>query len=298
MENGTYRFHILKIEGLRVTQQSAYPVFVLLFLVYLFIMVSNLGLIALISLEKTLHKPMYLLFCNLPLNDVLGASIVIPGLLKDIFIDESDRHISYVACVIQAYGIHMFSTSAHTILMIMAFDRLSIRLSHCHSTISNPFCDNPSLFKLSCENLLVNNVYGLISSAVLWGTSIACIGLTYLRIATVCVKSRNRILQSKAMKTCSTHLSLYLIILGCGVIAIILHRFPAFAEIGKVASIMFLIIPTSLNPLIYGFHSKEIRQRLFSLQSKNKMNYLRYNELDKLNPELCDRLKQKRFIKN
>ncbi|XP_036443336.1 olfactory receptor 146-like [Colossoma macropomum] len=310
MENRTDTNQILKIEGLRVTYQSAYPVFILLLLVYLFIMVSNIGLIALISVEKALHKPMYLFFCNLPLNDVLGTTVVVPALLKDIFREESDRYISYVACVIQAYGIHMFSTSAHTILMIMAFDRyvaicnplrynsimtnkmvvkltalawviaivpvgivlgLSIRLSHCSSTISNPFCDNASLFKLSCENLLVNQVVGLFTSVALWGTSMSCIALTYLKIAVVCVKSGNSALQSKAMKTCSTHLIVYLIILGCGMTAIILHRFPAYAELGKVASVLFYVIPCALNPIIYGLQTKEIRQWLQQIPWKRKV---------------------------
>uniref|UniRef100_A0AAY5F554 G-protein coupled receptors family 1 profile domain-containing protein n=1 Tax=Electrophorus electricus TaxID=8005 RepID=A0AAY5F554_ELEEL len=268
MENGTYRNQILIIEGLRVTHQSAYPVFILLFLVYLFIMISNLGLMVLISMEKALHKPMYLLFLNLPLNDVLGASTVMPGLLKDIFKDDSERYISYVACVIQAYGVHAFSTTAHTILMIMAFDRY---LSHCSSTISNPYCDNPSLFKLSCENLLINQVIGLSSSSLFWIISISCISFTYLKIAIVCIKNRNSALKSKAMKTCSAHLIVYLIVLGCGLTVIILHRFPQYLEHEKLASVLFYVIPTSLNPIIYGFQTKEIRQCFEQILQKRKV---------------------------
>ncbi|XP_026874666.1 olfactory receptor 4E1-like [Electrophorus electricus] len=310
MENGTYRNQILIIEGLRVTHQSAYPVFILLFLVYLFIMISNLGLMVLISMEKALHKPMYLLFLNLPLNDVLGASTVMPGLLKDIFKDDSERYISYVACVIQAYGVHAFSTTAHTILMIMAFDRyvaicnplqyntimtnkmvvklsalawtvaivpvgailaLTIKLSHCSSTISNPYCDNPSLFKLSCENLLINQVIGLSSSSLFWIISISCISFTYLKIAIVCIKNRNSALKSKAMKTCSAHLIVYLIVLGCGLTVIILHRFPQYLEHEKLASVLFYVIPTSLNPIIYGFQTKEIRQCFEQILQKRKV---------------------------
>ncbi|XP_066501382.1 olfactory receptor 52N2-like [Hoplias malabaricus] len=310
MDNKTYRNQILMIEGLKVTPQSAYPVFILLFLAYVFIMVSNLGLLTLILTKKALHKPMYLLFCNLPLSDVLGATAVLPGLLSDIFKDESERYITYVACVIQAYGIHMLSTSAHTILMTMAFDRyvaicnplryntimtskmivklsalawglaiipvgillsLSIRLSHCNSNIYHPYCDNPSLFKLSCEDVLLIQVYGLINSAALWGTSVCCISLTYLNIAMVCIKSKNIPLQNKAMKTCSTHLIVYLIILICGVTTIILHRFPAYAEVGKVTSVLFYVIPPALNPIIYGFQSKEIRQWLHQIPRNRKL---------------------------
>ncbi|XP_058271890.1 olfactory receptor 52N5-like [Hemibagrus wyckioides] len=309
MENGSYRYEILKIEGLRVTRYSAYPVFVLLFLIYVFIMVSNLGIVMMIAMEKALHKPMYLLFCNLPVSDALSATVVLPGLLKDILV-ESERYISYVACALQAFGVHSLSTSAHTILIIMAFDRyvaicnplryhtimtnkmvvklsviawliatipvgavlaLSIRLSQCTSVISNPYCDNPSLFKLSCENLLLNQVFGLLSAVMLWSLSISCISITYLKIAYVCFKNRSSTLKSKAIKTCSTHLIVYLIFLGCGSTVIILHRFAAYEELRNLASILFHIVPTSLNPVIYGLQTKEIRQGLQQIVQRRKM---------------------------
>ncbi|XP_060747595.1 olfactory receptor 52N5-like [Tachysurus vachellii] len=266
MENGSYRYEILKIDGLRVTRYSAYPVFVLLLLIYVFIMVSNLGIIMKIAMEKALHKPMYLLFCNLPVCDALSASSVLPGLLKDI-LTESDRYISYVACVIQAFGAHLSSTSSHTILMIS----LTIRLSHCTSTISNPYCDNPSLFKLSCENLLLNQIFGLLSSVMLWTLSVSCIGLTYIKIAYVCCKNESGTMKRKAIKTCSTHLIVYLILLGCGCTVIILHRFTVYEELRNLASILYHVVPTSLNPVIYGLQTTEIRQGLKLIFQRRKV---------------------------
>ncbi|XP_058271870.1 olfactory receptor 4E1-like [Hemibagrus wyckioides] len=309
MENGSYRYEILKIEGLRVTRYSAYPVFVLLFLIYVFIMVSNLGIVMMIAMEKALHKPMYLLFCNLPVCDALSATVVLPGLLKDI-LSESERYISYVACVLQAFGAHLVSTSSHTILIIMAFDRyvaicnplryntimtnkmvvmlsviawvsaiiviiilvaLTIRLSHCTSVILNPYCDNPSLFKLSCENVLPNQIYGLLSSAILLALSISSISITYLNIAYICYKNRSSTLKSKAIKTCSTHLIVYLIFLVCGCTILILHRFSAYEELRNLASISYHIVPTSLNPVIYGLQTKEIRQGLKKIVQRRKV---------------------------
>ncbi|XP_053334710.1 LOW QUALITY PROTEIN: olfactory receptor 4E1-like [Clarias gariepinus] len=204
MENGSYRYEILRIEGLRIMRYSVYPVLALLFLIYLFIMVSNIGIVIIIAMDKALHKPMYFLFCNLPLSDAISINrtVVLPRLLKDI-VAESDTYISFIACVIQAFSIHSFSLSAHTILIVMAFDRymsicdplryhtimnnimvvrlsviawitatvlvgaylaLTVELSHCTSVISNPYCDNPSLFKLSCGNLSLNQIVGLITS--------------------------------------------------------------------------------------------------------------------------------------
>lgn len=48
--------------GHSVTPQSSILAFILLFLIYIVIMASNLGLVVLITMEKSLHQAMYLLF--------------------------------------------------------------------------------------------------------------------------------------------------------------------------------------------------------------------------------------------
>lgn len=48
---------------------------------------------------------------------------MIPRLLVDMLRPPSERLISYYECVVQAFTTQMFSTTAHTVLMIMAFDR-------------------------------------------------------------------------------------------------------------------------------------------------------------------------------
>ncbi|KAA0720294.1 Olfactory receptor 52N2 [Triplophysa tibetana] len=311
MENLTFTNSILLVEGLKVTPQSSYPVFILLLLAYVFTTISNIGLIILISTEKKLHDPMHFLFCNLPLNDILGTTVILPRLLKDIFTESSERYITYVECVFQAYFVHIFVAASHYVLIIMAFDRyvaicnplrytsimtnkmvlklsasawglsiflvsimlgLTIRLSRCRYNIENPFCDNASLFKLSCENVSVNNVFGIIYTAVVLSLSVMCILITYVRIATVCITSKNKALNSKAITTCSTHLAVYLIMLTCGATFIFLHRFPEYSDSRKLASIMFHIVPPGLNPLVYGLQTKEIREKVVKFWCRKKWN--------------------------
>ncbi|XP_050956483.1 olfactory receptor 146-like [Labeo rohita] len=311
MDNLTFRYNKLLMEGLQVTQQSKHLAFILFLIAYIFIMVSNIGILIQISVEKGLHQPMHILFCNLPLNDVLGTTVLLPRLMRNIVTDPSEHYITYVECVMQAFLGHLYGTTSHTILMIMAFDRyvaicnplrypsimsnnmvvklsagawgvalmlvgiligLSVRLSHCRSVIENPFCDNASLFKLSCENTLINNVYGLTFTVVLLTTSLASVVLTYLRIAMVCFKCKNKATNSKAIKTCSTHLAVYVIMMVSGFATIFLHRFPELSERRKLSSIMFHVVPPCLNPIIYGLQAKEIRQRLFKLIYKSKVN--------------------------
>ncbi|KAM9348522.1 uncharacterized protein ABDE67_010561 [Symphorus nematophorus] len=307
MENQTFSANILLLEGLKVTPQSSVPAFVLLLLIYIFIMASNIGLVVLITMERSLHQPMYLLFCNMSINDVFGATTIIPRLLSDIFIPSSDRFIHYIDCVIQAFCAHFHASASHTVLMIMAFDRyvaicnplqyatimtnrmvvklsvsawmvslvmvlilvgLSVRLSRCRWIVFNPFCDNASLFKLSCESVLVNNIYGLGYTVVLLGSSIGSVTLTYLKIAAVCVLSKNKALNSRALQTCTTHLAMYIIMLASGCMIIILHRFPQLSDHRKVASILFHVVPPAMNAVIYGLQIKAVRQKVFIMFTK------------------------------
>ncbi|XP_056910235.1 olfactory receptor 187-like [Takifugu flavidus] len=301
MENYTFNSFTLQLEGFKVTEVSMYPVFFFFLVSYVFIMLSNIAIIALIFIDSSLHQPMYLLFCNLPFNDVLGNSILIPRLLVDLLNPPSERLITYYECVAQAFTSHMFGTTSHTILMIMAFDRyvaicnplrytvimshrmvikltvsawavafvlvgillgLTIRLNRCRTLIANPYCDNASLFKLSCDSVVINNIYGLMFTVVLFIASIGSIVVTYTKITIVCVTSNNKSVNSKALKTCSTHLLTYLILMFCGMLAIALHRFPQYSDYRKICAILFHIIPGSLNPIIYGVQSKEIQKFL------------------------------------
>uniref|UniRef100_A0A673ZEL6 G-protein coupled receptors family 1 profile domain-containing protein n=1 Tax=Salmo trutta TaxID=8032 RepID=A0A673ZEL6_SALTR len=255
MENHTYPKNMFLLEGLKVTQQSSYPAFILLLIIYIFTMVSNIGLILLISMERSLHQPMYILFCNLPLNDALGATVIVPRLLSDIFAASTDRYINDVACAIQAFCAHMMIAK----LTVFAWGSALL------SEIFNPFCDNASLFKLSCESVIINNIYGLTFTILLLGSSIGSVTLTYLKIAMVCVRNKNRVLNSRALQTCSTHLSVYIIMLVSGFTIIFLHRFPQWAEHRKLSAIFVLgsVVPICVNHIIYGLQTKEIKQRIF-----------------------------------
>ncbi|KAK5858149.1 hypothetical protein PBY51_002314 [Eleginops maclovinus] len=310
MENQTVDPDIITIEGLKVTPESSVPAFTLLLLIYIFIMVSNISLVLLICTERSLHQPMYLLFCNMSINDVFGATIIIPPLLSDVFTPITERSINYIDCVVQAFASHFHAGVSHTVLMIMAFDRyvaicnplryaaimslstvvklsvwawlaafasvailmgLTIRLSRCRRVIINPFCDNASLLKLSCESLLFNHIYGLGSAVVILGSSLCSVTLTYLRIAVVCLTGNNQTLNSKALQTCVTHLAVYVIMLTMSFTPMITHRRPEWADSGKVASLLFFVISPVMNPVIYGLQCKELRLRIFGVFHRNRV---------------------------
>lgn len=301
MENSSLNSLLLQIEGLQVSESVTYPLFFFFLFSYVFILMLNGGILVLVCVDKSLHQPMYLLLCNMLFNDIFGNSILLPRLLFDLLRPRSERLLGYYECVVRAFGTHVHGTTSYTVLMIMAFDRyvaicnplsyaavmtgrmvvkltlsawggalvsvgillgLTVRLSRCRTLITNPYCDNPSLFKLSCESVEINNIYGLTFTVVLFTLSISSIVLTYGAISVVCLTNNNRSLNRKALMTCSTHLFVYVILIFSGMLIIFLHRFPQFSYERKVVSILFHIIPGSLNPVIYGVQSKEIQKFL------------------------------------
>ncbi|XP_037318701.2 olfactory receptor 52E8-like [Pungitius pungitius] len=309
MDNESIEMDILQLEGLNVSPQSSLAALVLLLLLYIFIMVSNLCLVVLITTERSLHQPMYLLFCNMGINDAFGATAVIPRVLWDVFTPTTRRYIHYYECVVQVFCAYFHGGVSHTVLIIMAFDRymaicnplryntimtnrmvvallagawsaafllvailvfLSVRLSRCRRVVLNPFCDNASLFKLSCENVLINHIYGLGTAMFTMAASLCGITLTYLRIAIVCLGNRNKVARGKALRTCASHLVVYIILLLSGNIIIILHRFPQLSEHRKLASIFFHVVPPSMNAVIYGLQIKQVRERIVFVFSRTK----------------------------
>ncbi|XP_041657926.1 olfactory receptor 146-like [Cheilinus undulatus] len=309
MENYTYNSFILQVEGFKIRKDLTYPTAAFFLVSYVIIMVFNMGILVVIVLDSNLHQPMYLLLCSLSVSDMIGGTHILPRVIADVLRPPSERLIGYYECVVQAFTTQFYGATSHTLLMIMAFDRyvaicdplhyaavmnnrmvvkltllawgvafvlvsvllgLTIRLNRCRTLIMNHYCDNASLFKLSCESVFINNVYGLTFTVVLLTSSMGSIVLTYAKIAAVCLTAKNKSLNSKAVKTCSTHLVVYLVMLISGFFVIIMHRFPHYAEYRKLASVLFVIFPGCLNPIIYGVQSKEIRKFLFDMFRSTK----------------------------
>ncbi|XP_062275184.1 olfactory receptor 13H1-like [Scomber scombrus] len=300
--NMTIASDILEIQGFDIAPEFTYPLFFLLLFVYSSLLFSNIGVLVLIITEKSLHQPMYILFCNLSVNDLIGNTVLLPPLMAHVI--STERFITYSQCVAQAFHSHTFGSASHMILTIMAIDRyvaichplryssimttrtvivlsatawgvslslvsvligLTVRLSRCRSFIQNAYCDNASLFKLSCEDVSINNIYGLFFTVMLFSCSMGSIAVTYFRIAIICWIKKNKELNNRALQTCASHLVLYLIMLWSGFLTIILHRFPNYPDLRKFAYILFHVVPANLNPVIYGMQTRSLRAKIFQI---------------------------------
>lgn len=297
---------VIHLTGFNLTSETVFPAFLFATLSYLIILFCNLTLILTIVLHKSLHQPMYMILLNLPVNDIIGSSSLFLQVIKEILTNSQTMH--YSTCVAQAFFIHIYAAGSVSILTAMAYDRyvaictplhynsimtpghtmriitavwlsciivmavlfcLLMRLPRCRSVISHPYCDNPSLLALVCGDTTPNNIFGLLTVAV---SQIAANGMvlyTYLQILVACFRSKRSDTKAKALQTCATHLLVFLLLECFGLFTIISYRLTNISpHLRRFLGLSTLIFPPTLNPIIYGLKTKEIREKLVQFYRK------------------------------
>ncbi|XP_061072281.1 olfactory receptor 52H1-like [Conger conger] len=297
---------LLTMESLNLPPSGIYPAFVFGTVAYCLILLCNTMLVITIALHSTLHKPMHIILFNLPINDMVGASAFFPQFISSILAQK--RSISYPACVVQATLIHLYGMGSLLILSVMAYDRyiaiccplrynsimtnsnlvkiitimwlidfvmiavifaLLTRFEICRTIIVDLYCNNPTLMKLICDDIRLNNYIGLISIALTQGGSLVAVIYTYIRILLTCLFNKQSDTKSKAIQTCATHLVVFIFLEFNAFFTLLAHRFNSISPyMRKSFGVSVLIFPPLLNPLIYGLKTKEIRDKIIIFNKK------------------------------
>nr|XP_023683533.1 olfactory receptor 10J4-like [Paramormyrops kingsleyae] len=280
-----------------------YPMFLLGLATYCLILVFNLTLILTIALNRQLHKPMFLLLINLPINDIMGATAFYPQLITSLL--SQDGTISQPACFLQALLVHLYGGGTLLILTAMAYDRyvalccpfrysvimssgkvariiaavwltdiivigtifcLFVKLRFCRSAITDMYCNNPSLMKLMCEDTSINNYYGLFTAFLLQSIALFAMFFTYIHLLLTCLLNKRADTKSKAIRTCVTHLMVFFLFELTTLFTVVSHRFDEVSPfLRRSIGVSFLVFPPILNPLIYGLNTREIRTKVLHL---------------------------------
>uniref|UniRef100_H3BWJ3 G-protein coupled receptors family 1 profile domain-containing protein n=1 Tax=Tetraodon nigroviridis TaxID=99883 RepID=H3BWJ3_TETNG len=88
---------------------------------YLLTLLTNGVVAGVIALDKSLHRPMFIMICHLVACDLLGATTMLPRLM--VHFVTGNKKISYVVAIAQAFCVHTYGASVQTILAVMAYDR-------------------------------------------------------------------------------------------------------------------------------------------------------------------------------
>ncbi|XP_047248596.1 olfactory receptor 11A1-like [Girardinichthys multiradiatus] len=274
-----------------------YVVFLFLMCVYFFIISSNVLLITVICVNRSLHKPMYMFLCSLFVNELYGSLGLFPFLLVQIL---SDVHtVSVPLCFLQIFCLYMYVNVEFYNLAIMSYDRylaicyplhynkqmqrntviklavltwflpllniivmISLNASSrlCGNIIDRVFCINYYVTKLVCSSATASNIYGLVYTFTVPFSLTALIVYTYVRILKVCFSGSKQTRQ-KAVSTCTPHLASVLnFSFGC-FFEILQSRFDMSRVPNVLRIILSLYFVTSqplFNPVMYGLKLRKI----------------------------------------
>ncbi|XP_006094626.1 olfactory receptor 52N2-like [Myotis lucifugus] len=278
---------------------------------YIIALVGNCGLIYLIIHEEALHRPMYYFLALLSLTDVSGCTSFVPNMLGIFWF--SLKEIDFDACLVQMFFIHMLTGMESGVLMLMALDRyvaicyplrystiltnttitkvrlatfsrsvlvmipftfLIKRLPFCRGNlIHHTYCDHMSVAKLSCGNIKINAIYGLIAAILIGGFDMFWISMSYTMIIRAVVNLSSADARHKAFSTCTSHICAIVIIYVPAFFNFFTHRFGGRTiphHVHIFIANLYLLLPPTLNPIVYGVKTKQIREGVIKLFFREK----------------------------
>ncbi|XP_063775249.1 olfactory receptor 13C9-like [Pseudophryne corroboree] len=290
--------------GLPQNLQICVLLFVLFFVIFTLTVVGNSFLICVIIISPKLHTPMYYFLCNLAFIDLSYPTSSIPKMLLDMF--SKRRTISIIGCLAQMNTTLFLGMTLCMLLAVMAYDRyIAIRfplhyaeimnwrtcniitviiwsgnfLLATYPTIVKPFvfcrgnmlnhfsCEVLGLLELACGDLsfykitmFVGSFYTLLTPLIFIVVSYICILVSILKIHTAGGRS-------KAFSTCSSHLTVVLLIYGTSLI-MYMGQTKSFSSKVKYIALIYVLVTPVLNPLIYSLRNNEVKKAFRTMLTK------------------------------
>ncbi|XP_067422151.1 olfactory receptor 52P1-like [Emydura macquarii macquarii] len=271
---------------------------------YIISLLGNFTVLFVVSKEQTLHKPMFLLLCMLALTDIGGSTCVVPkalcifwfgfknitvdGCLTQMFFFNTIAAMHSAVLVTMAFDRYVaicdplryatILTNARitklgllglirAVLLVLPQPLLLRRLPFCiNHVIPHTYCEHIAVVKMSCGDTRVNRTYGLVTTLVIIGLDLTLIGLSYGLIIRDVLRISSNKAHGKALNTCTAHICVILMSYTPSLFSALTHRFgqSITAHVHILLANVHVLVPSMLNPIIYGVKTKELREKLIS----------------------------------
>ncbi|XP_066475401.1 olfactory receptor 52L1-like [Tiliqua scincoides] len=277
---------------------------------YIITLLGNSTLLFIIKIEPSLHKPMYIFLSMLAGIDLVISSATVPkmlgvflshareisfsGCLAQMFFIHSFSVMETSVLVAMAFDRYVAICSplryeailTHPVLLkigvavvtravalITPLPVLARRLPFCASNeVPHTYCQHMAVVKLACTDVSLNSLYGLSVALYVGVSDILLIGASYSLILRAVLRLPSKEARLKAFNTCGSHICVILIAFVPGLFSILTHRFGhrVAPHTRILLANLYLLVPPTLNPIVYGVRTKQIRDRVSRVFWKRK----------------------------
>jgi len=274
----------------------------LFFVLYLLLATGNIFVIVFVMCEKSIQKPTYLIFCNLAMADLALGTTTYPRIIAMYWMLDKiisfntcltqmyfvhflgatnsflmalmalDRFIA-ICNPLRYHTLIKNSTIAimcacvwiANMLQLVGVTFLLLSVNFCGSNvIAHCYCDHVSLSKLGCGDLTTMKVTSVVvAMVVLWGP-LSFILFSYISIIITVLRMSNSEGRYKAFSTCTPQLLIICLYYLPRTFVYMTHfaGYEFSVDIRIVVSLMYSLIPAVINPFIYCFKTKEIKEAI------------------------------------
>jgi len=295
-------FLLVGIPGLEKEQfWIAFPFCIM----YAIAVLGNIILLIIIKTESSLHEPMYLFLAMLAFTDLVLSTSMVPKMLtvfwrgsREIGFVSCLVQLFFVhnfttveSGVLMAMALDRYFAICHPLRhssilsmpVVAALGSLVLlrgvllvspgcfmlhRKAFCrHRVISHSYCEHMAVVKLVCEDTRVNAAYGIFVAFAVTGVDLTVIIVSYTMILREVLKLSASDTQLKAFNTCVSHVCVLLTFYVPALFTSLTHRFghsiPQHIHI--LVAHLYMLVPPTLNPIIYGVRTKQLRDRIVVL---------------------------------
>nr|XP_005290070.1 olfactory receptor 52R1-like [Chrysemys picta bellii] len=274
---------------------------------YVTAILGNFTILFIVKREPRLRAPMYYFICMLAITDLVLSTSMLPKMLSIFWFNSREIDFSacltqmyfihcfsvvesgilvamafdrYVAIcnplrhstilanpVVAKIGLAVVLRSA---MLILPYPLLTRQWPYCKTNIiPDTHCMHIAVVKLACADTRISSYYGLFVLFCVKGLDMFFVALSYTQILRAIFRLPTKDARLKTFGTCSSHLCSILAFFIPALFSSLTYRFGQNVPlhfrvlIGNVN----LLVPPTLNPIIYGVRTKQIRDRLHQLFS-------------------------------
>uniref|UniRef100_A0A3P9C292 Olfactory receptor n=1 Tax=Maylandia zebra TaxID=106582 RepID=A0A3P9C292_9CICH len=282
-----------------------YLYFVIILVWYVSICVANTVLIVVIRVDRRLHEPMYILLCNLCVNEINASTSLYPLLLSQMFSDSHEVTLPWcflqMCCLYTSASVELCSLAAMAydryisichplrynvimkaervfllILLVWVYSFLSFifsfsfifSLKFCENIIHNVYCDHQLIIRLSCSVSIQSFISDISFATVSVFIPFSLILVSYMKILRVFCRKTSTENKQKAVTTCVPQIvSVSNLFVGSIFQCIDSSVIVARLPVRIILSIYLFICQPMLTPFLYGFNLPKIRKTMVYLVS-------------------------------